>query len=324
MNKIQEAIQILKDLGLPIRQQNQRSALTLLALGNILETSKWSDCKQISMSISGSKDGSGKYPGIMHFINTHYSSIKSYMENSRESFRDETIKPFVQAGICEHNPEEPELAPNSKNNHYRLTPEVLKVLRSYGLSDYKTEVKNYIEIVGSLEAKYAKARDLLKVPIRLDNGEEYKFAPGAHNELQAAIINEFAALFAHGSILLYIGDTANKNVRMNKPILESLNIPISMDTKLPDIILYDKNKDWLFLIEAFTSVGPMSPQRIIELEKLLAKCKSGKIYITAFSNRTTFRSHVSEIAWETEVWIADNPTHLIHFNGDKFLGPHNM
>src|SRR5437868_1744198 len=131
MKKLDEALKILKDLGLPAKQQNERSALTLLSLANLKIRSKWPDARQASMSIVGNKDGEGKYPGIMHFINTNYSSIKEYKENSRESFRDETIKPFVQAGICEHNPETPELAPNSKNNHYRLTAEVLKVIRSF-------------------------------------------------------------------------------------------------------------------------------------------------------------------------------------------------
>lgn len=227
----------------------------------------------------------------------------------------------MQGGICEHNPEEPGLSPNSKNNHYRLTIEVLRVVRSYGLPNYTSELTTFKQVVGTLAEKYAKARNLLKVPIKFSDGQEFHFAPGAHNELQAAIVNEFAATFAHGSVLVYIGDTANRGARMDNELLKELNIPIGLDSKLPDVILYDKERDWLFLIEAFTSVGPMSPQRIIELEKLLAGCKSGKVYVTAFPNKALFRSHVAEIAWETEVWIADNPTHLIHFNGDKFLGP---
>jgi type II restriction enzyme len=321
MKKLKEALQLLSDLGLPEKQQNDRSALSLLALANIKKTTKWADATQISMSIAGSKDGQGKYPRVMQFINKNYSAVRTYKENSRESFRDETIKPFVQAGICEHNPEEPGLSPNSKNNHYRLTIEVLKVIRSFGSSGYASELSEFKKVVGTLSDKYAKARNLLKVPIKFSDGQEFQFAPGAHNELQAAIIKDFAATFAHDSVVVYIGDTADRGAKMDKTLLLELNIPIGLDSKLPDVILYDRSRDWLFLIEAFTSVGPMSPQRIIDLEKLLSKCKSGKIYVTAFPNKAIFRSRVAEIAWETEVWIADNPTHLIHFNGDKFLGP---
>lgn len=321
MKKVKETLTLLQELGLPTKQQNERSALALLALANLKPSSKWIDATQTSMSVVGSKDGSGKYPGIMHFINKYYSKVKTYKENSRESFRDETVKPFVQAGICEHNPEEPGLSPNSKNNHYRLTVEALKVIRSFTSSEYEHELSEYKKVVGTLTEKYARARNLLRIPIKLSNGKEFEFAPGAHNELQAAIIKEFASIFAQKSVVVYIGDTADRDMYMDDKLLKKLNIPIAVHTKLPDIILYDSKKDWLYLIEAVTSVGPMSPQRIIDLEKILTKCKSGKIYVTAFPDRSVFRSHMADIAWETEVWIADNPTHMIHFNGDKFMGP---
>lgn len=321
MKKVKEAMKLLGLLGLPVKQQNERSALTLLAFANLKGLTKWSDAKQISMSVVGNKEGTGKYPGLMFFINEHYSKVRTYKENSRESFRDETVKPFVQAGICEHNPEEPGLSPNSKNNHYRLTVEVLKVIRSYGTADFENELKEYKKVVGTLSEKYAKARNLLKIPIKLSNGKTLEFAPGEHNELQASIIKNFASTFAHGSSIVYIGDTADRDLYMDKKLLAKLNIPIAVHTKLPDVILYDSKKNWLFLIEAVTSVGPISPQRMIDLEKLLSKCKSGKIYVTAFPNRATFRSHMADIAWETEVWIADNATHMIHFNGDRFMGP---
>lgn len=321
MKKVKEAAKLLIDFGLPTKQQNERSALALLALANLKPSSKWVDATQTSMTVVGSKDGNGKYPGIMHFINKNYSKVKKYKENSRESFRDETIKPFVQAGICEHNPEEPGLSPNSKNNHYRLTVEALKVIRSFGSPEYLDSVTDYRKEVGTLTEKYAKARNLLKIPIKLSNGYVFEFSPGAHNELQAAIINDFASIFAHNSVVVYIGDTADRDIYMDVKLLKKLDIQLAVHTKLPDVILYDKKMDWLYLIEAVTSVGPMSPQRIIDLEKMLAKCKSGKIYVTAFPDRSVFRSHTADIAWETEVWIADNPTHMIHFNGDKFMGP---
>lgn len=321
MKKVNEALKLLSLLGLPKGQRNERSALSLLAFANLKSNSKWSEAKQVSMSIVGDKDESGKYPGIMFFINKHYAKVRTYKENSRESFRDETVKPFVQAGICEHNPEEPGLAPNSKNNHYRLTTEVLKVMRSFGTDAFEVQLENFKKEVGTLTEKYAKARDLLKIPIKLSNGKEFKFAPGKHNELQASIINVFAATFAHDSLIVYIGDAADRQGHMDEKLLKKLNIPMSIHGKLPDVILYNPKKDWLFLIEAVTSVGPISPQRLIDLEKFLKKCAAGKIYVTAFPDRATFRSHMANIAWETEVWISNEPTHLIHFNGDRFMGP---
>ncbi|WP_283240947.1 BsuBI/PstI family type II restriction endonuclease, partial [Vibrio parahaemolyticus] len=98
--------------------------------------------------------------------------------------------------------------------------------------------------------------------------------------------------------------------------------PMSHD-KLPDVVVYDEKRQWLFLIEAVTSHGPVSPKRWLELEKALNGCSVGRVYVTAFPHRVEFRKNAADIAWETEVWIADNPDHMIHFNGDRFLGPHN-
>jgi type II restriction enzyme len=108
---------------------------------------------------------------------------------------------------------------------------------------------------------------------------------------------------------------------LDKDAFNKLGIPISQHDKFPDVILYDKKKKWLFLIEAVTTHGPVSPKRYIELEKVFEKCKAGKIYVTAFLDFTTYKKYANNIAWDTEVWIAEMPSHMIHLNGEKFLGP---
>ncbi|MBU1472992.1 hypothetical protein KKB64_04375 [Patescibacteria group bacterium] len=138
---------------------------------------------------------------------------------------------------------------------------------------------------------------------------------------QAAVVHEFAPRFAPGSKVLYLGDTAKKNLYVDDKTLADLGIPITEHDKLPDIVLFDSKKKWLFLIEVVTSHGPMSPKRVIELGVMLKNCKVGKVFVTAFPNFTEFRKHTPEIAWETEVWLADIPDHMIHYNGDKFFGP---
>ncbi len=153
------------------------------------------------------------------------------------------------------------------------------------------------------------------------NGEEYHLSPGQHNELQVAIIEEFGPRFAPGAKLLYLGDTENKSLILDSASFESLGIPAISHDKLPDIVLYDEERLWLFLIEAVTSHGPVSPKRQLELEEVLKGCSAGGVYISAFPDFATFRSFLTEIAWETEVWLAEIPDHLIHFNGDRFLGP---
>ncbi|RLD58650.1 MAG: restriction endonuclease, partial [Bacteroidetes bacterium] len=316
MSKIEEAKQVLKALGLPERQQNDRSALTLLALCNLKKTDKWINAKQVSMSVVGNKVNA-KYEGIMRYIAKHYNKL--YAENSRETFRRQTLHQFVQAGIANHNPENPKLPTNSKDNHYRISPEALVVIKAFGTKKWDKEIEGFIKKIGSLREKYANQREIRKIPLKLMDDTVLKFSPGKHNEVQIAIIEEFAPRFAPGSELLYIGDTAKKDLYLNTKELEMLGIPIDQHSKLPDIVLFDKNRNWLFLIEAVTSHGPISPKRIIELEKLLNKCKVGKVYVTAFSGLKEFKRYTNDIAWETEVWLVEIPDHMIHFNGDKFL-----
>lgn len=318
MSKIIESRQILKAFGLPKPQQNERSGLTLLALCFIRETDKWSDAKKVSMSVMGNKENA-KYLGVMRFIAEHYH--KQYAENSRETFRRQTLHQFVQAGIVEHNPETPLLPTNSKDNHYRLTDAAIKVVHAFGTSKWEKEIKRFHKNYGTLQEKYNKSRNMQMIPVILTNGNELRFSPGKHNQVQVAIISEFASRFAPGSELIYVGDTTNKNLYMNTESLTALGIPITEHSKLPDVVLYDKNRKWLFLIEAVTSHGPVSPKRIIEIEKLLKNCEAGKVYVSAFPDFKTFKKHTANIAWETEVWLMDFPEHMIHFNGDHFLGP---
>lgn len=318
MSKIEEAKQILEAMGLPKRQQNDRSALTLLALCNLKEVDKWNKAKAVSMSVVGNKENA-KYEGVMRFIAEHYN--KQYAENSRETIRRQTLHQFVQAGLVNHNPENPELPTNSKDNHYRLSQEALKVIKSFDTKNWNKEIKYFKENVGLLREKYDKKRELQKLPVKLKNGTKLTFSPGKHNEVQIAIIEEFSSRFAPGSALLYVGDTAKKDLYMDKQGLKKLGIPIDQHSKLPDVVLFDKKKNWLFLIEAVTSHGPVSPKRVLEMEKMLKKCKAGKIYVTAFPDFREFKRHTSDIAWETEVWVVNFPDHMIHFNGDKFIGP---
>jgi type II restriction enzyme len=175
MSKIEEAKQILEAIGLPKRQQNDRSALTLLALCSLKEKDKWSKAKAVSMSVVGNKENA-RYEGVMRFIAEHYN--KQYAENSRETFRRQTLHQFVQAGIVNHNPENPDLPTNSKDNHYRLSQEAMKVIKSFNTRNWNKEIKYFKENVGLLRDKYHKERELHKIPLKLKDGTELNFFSG--------------------------------------------------------------------------------------------------------------------------------------------------
>lgn len=311
MNKIDEAKEILKALGVPPAQQNEMSALTILALCNIKEDDNWSNATCTSMGVT---------KGVMTFVNDNFKKAQPYAPNTRETFRRQVLHQFVQARIVNLNPNKPDLPVNSPNVHYAISNEALSVIKSYGSPEWDNNLSSFISSVGKLSELYDKARDMQLIPVIIDD-KEYKLSPGKHNVIQAAVIEEFAARFAPGAKILYLGDTANKDLHVNKEVLKEIGIPITEHSKLPDIVIYDKDREWLFLIEVVTSHGPISPKRMLELEDFLQNCKIGKVYVTAFPDKAEFRKHIAEIAWETEVWIANNPDHMIHFNGDRFIGP---
>ena len=103
--------------------------------------------------------------------------------------------------------------------------------------------------------------------------------------------------------------------------MTELGFDITLHDKMPDVVLYRADKNWLYFIEAVDSVGPMSPERIIDIQRMTRQVECGKIFGTAFLDFKKYKRFSEQIAWETEVWIAEMPDHMIHLNGDKFLGP---
>ena len=308
--KIQEAKAILRTFGLPSAQQNKMSALTLLALCGVTPRSSWSQAKRTSLTVT---------KGIMAFIEAHYR--QTYAPNTRETFRRQVLHQLVQARIVDYNPDDPSLPTNSPRAHYAVSERAFKAIRCYGSQDWDSAGRAFVRDQGTLTATYRDERTCAMVPVLLPDGQTVNLSPGEHNRLQAQLIEEFAPRFAPGSRLLYLGDTANKEVCIDISTLKELGIRMDAHGKLPDAVLLDARRNWLFLVEAVTSHGPMSPKRVVELKTLFSGCGFGLVFVTAFPDFAEFRRHIAEIAWETEVWIAEIPDHIIHYNGDRFLGP---
>jgi len=310
-SKVNDAAKILRAFGLPEKQCNERCALTLLALGAVKPRTSWRNAKQPLL----------RTVDIMQFMRDFYD--KDYKPNSRETIRRQTLHQFEQARIVDRNPDDPQRPTNSGNNCYALSTAAVSVIRSFGGSAFTGAVEKFIASHGRLVDEYARLRASQTVPLRLATGEVVRLSPGRHNTLQVAVIEQFGPRFAPGASLLYLGDTAQKHVYSNQTLLQTLRVPITEHDKLPDVVLFDHEKDWLYLIEAVTSHGPVSPKRHSELEAMLVKCRLGRVYVTAFISRDDFRKRAADIAWETEVWIADDPDHMIHYNGPRFLGPYD-
>jgi hypothetical protein len=246
-----------------------------------------------------------------------------YAPNTRETIRREAIHYFMQAHVVVRNPDNPGRATNDKNNVYGVTDEALSAIRSYGSAAWDGAVAAFLSVHGALAERYAAVGALNRIPLVV-NGEPYSLSPGKHNALQAAIISVFGPHFFGGVEVLYLGDTATKDLILDVERLAVLGVPANQHDKLPDVILFDASRNWLCVVEAVTSHGPVSAKRHEELMTLFANCLAKVIYVTAFPDSSTFRRFAADIAWKTEIWIADRPDHLIHYDGERFLAPYDM
>jgi hypothetical protein len=244
---------------------------------------------------------------------------KSYAENSRETVRRQVLHQLVQARVVDLNPDDPSLPTNSPRSHYGLTPNALRVLRAYETPTFEVECRKFLERHGALEDAYRKKRTKRMISLTLPAGGVVGLSPGKHNRLEVAVITEFRAHFAPDAEILYLGDTANKTLVLEAASLEKLGVLVTKHDKLPDIVLYSRPKRRLYLIEAVTSHGPVSPKRFAELEAVMSRCEEKRVYVSAFLDFKEFRRQIRNIAWETEVWVAEVPDHMIHFNGEDFL-----
>lgn len=308
--KIDDALAILQAVDVPRGQQNERSALTLLALVDLRPDGDWNQLRRPLIGITP----------IMRFCREHY--VRDYAPNTRETFRRYTIHQFVTAGIALYNPDAPNRPVNSPQACYQISEEVFALVQTFGTDRWQEELDSYLAKKETLAGRWERRRDMQMVPVQIAGGTEITLTPGEHSQLIRQIIDEFAPRFAPGAELIYVGDTGDKIGYLQDRRLAEFGVTLEQHGKIPDVILYSMGKDWLLLCEAVTSHGPVDPKRHDELAELFSGATPGLVYVTAFPNRRTMARYLTEISWETEVWCADSPTHLIHFDGERFLGPY--
>ena len=304
MSKLEEAKDILNQLKVPQKQQSDLCGYVILVMADIKKNDEWGNATNQWIRIHD----------VIRYIREFYGI--SYAENSRETFRKQAMHHFRNAAFIEDNGK----ATNSPNYRYRLTDEMLSVVKSYQSKKWENERDNFLKSHNNLSDIYRSKKAMQKMPVKI-NGSNFSFSPGKHNHLQKLIIEEFAPRFAENSECLYVGDTIQKDLVKNEERLKELGFEITLHDKMPDVVLYSEDKHWIYFIESVTSVGAMEPKRIKEIEEMTQRVSAGKIYVTAFLDFKTFKKFSESLAWETEVWIADMPDHMIHLNGDRFLGP---
>lgn len=308
--RIEEALTILKELGFPRQQQNERSALTLLALLDLKSDQSWSEAKNPLCGITP----------MMDFFAQHYG--KKYAPNSRETVRRQTVHQFLDAGLIIANPDNPSRPINSGQTVYQIESSILDLLKKYNTIDWEAGLREYLVDIETLQKRYAQERELSRIPVRTVKEQTITLSPGGQNVLVELIIREFAERFVPGGKLLYLGDTDEKFAYFDKESLEALSITLEPHGKIPDVIIHDETRNWLLLIEAVTSHGPITPMRHEELKRLFGQSHAGLVFVTTFLDRQAMKKELGNISWETEVWVAESPSHMIHFDGEQLLGPY--
>lgn len=310
--RIDEARLVLANLRMPPGQQNAMCALTLLALLDLTPEQKWLEATNPMRGIHA----------IMQYSDANYGT--NWAENTRESFRKDAIHYFESARLIAKNPDDPNRPTNSGKTVYQVTDEALALLHTFGSEEWAERLLAYIDAIGTLADRYAGRRTVAAVPLRMVAGKELTLSPGKHSELIEQIVTEFAPRFTPGGTLIYAGDTGRKwDSYFDKSLLERLGVTIpSAGTKMPDVVIYHEEKEWLVIVEAFTSVGPINDLRKEQLARLFVSSTAPLVFVTAFLHRRTMARKATELAWETDVWIAEAPDHLIHYNGERFLGPY--
>lgn len=257
---------------------------------------------------------------IIEFIHKTYK-VK-YAPNTRETIRDEAIKYFVEFGILIRNPDDPSRPTNSGKTVYQLEPYTLKLIRSFGSDVWSDNLALYLKSRTKIRQELKRERVLTKIPVKLPSGGKISLSPGGQNPLIKQIVEEFCPRFAPGGTIIYIGDAENKFEHFEENYLNKVGVQIHSAAKMPDVVIHDMARNWLLLIEAVTSAGPIDGKRRKELKDLFRGFKTGMVFVTTFENRQAMSRFLSQISWETEVWAADDPDHIIHFNGERFLGPY--
>ncbi|MDQ3629830.1 MAG: restriction endonuclease [Actinomycetota bacterium] len=302
---------VLAQLGFPLAQTNERSALVLLCLLDLPADQAWA---------AASNDSLWRIHPLMQWLRDHYD--KDYAPNSRETIRRQTLHQFVDAGLVSYNPDNPERPVNSSANCYQVTSPALELLRTHDAAGFAERMTAYKATAPGLTAQYAQHRGMAQIPLTLADGTEVALTAGGQNILIKHMIEQFCPRWTPGGHILYIGDAGKDAPIFDVNGFAEIGVTLDKRGKLPDLIVYLPGRNWLILMEAASTHGPVDGKRHGELATLFDGSTAGLVYVSCFPSRAVMRRFLAEISWETEVWCAEDPEHLIHFDGERFLGPY--
>lgn len=310
-------LDVFQKIGIPVDgtdRKVERMAKACLAVGKIK--------KSFAEALSEENDGFVRTRDIISFENENYGEHIS--PGSYDNIRRTDLKLLIEAGIVINSSSKENQATNNPSRGYALSKSFAELLYSYGSEEWDMRLSEYLKEAKSLKEELECRRNLMKVPVTLPGGKRINLSYGAHNDLQKEIIETFLPLFGFGAEVLYVGDTTDKFLHLDEKALKEINFFVLEHDELPDVVAYSHEKNLLYLIEAYHSTGEWNEIRVRKVKRKLKEsgCTADVVFFTAFETKNAFKQKAKDIAWETEVWIAESPEHLVHFNGYKFLDIH--
>lgn len=271
---VKEASSLLEALGMDHERSNERSALTLLALVRLRPGESWSTAANPMLGTRA----------IMDWMRDEFG--RNYAANTRETIRRFTLHQFADALLVQQNPDRPDRPVNSPKWNYQVTPQALSVIQKYGTPAFDRAAADYLTAIPGLKAQYAAARELNRIPITLPNGQPFTLSPGGQNVLIKQVVEEFCPLFTPGGEVLYVGDADAKWALFQADRIAELGVTVDQHGKMPDLVVHLPDREWLVLVEAASSHGPVDAKRHGELAALFADAVPGSSTCLVFPTGT--------------------------------------
>lgn len=313
---VESMLEVLASIGLPLENLSARMRIRIaeaaLAVTDIRTAFSEAKSREEGAFLTTRK--------IIDFENKYLGENVS--PGSYDDIRRRHLQPLIFAGLIVNSASLETQATNNPTRAYAASPEFSALLRSFSTDRWACALEEFRKANGERMSALARGVDSRSVPVHLPSGRELSLSPGEHNQLQRDIIEVFLPRFGFGAEVLYLGDSNDRFLHLDDKRLSELHFFALEHEELPDVVAYSASHNLLFLIEAVHSCGPMSAVRVAKLMGKLHGVSANVVLVSAFESRRTFRRFVADIAWETEVWIADDPEHMIHFNGWKFLEIH--
>jgi hypothetical protein len=232
-------------------------------------------------------------------------------ENTRESYRKLSLRPLCEEGLVVRH----QLSTNDPKTFYRLHPEMLRLLSCPAPLERRWLAREMAARLLQGET-WKQQRRRAEIPVEVGLPQPFFLSPGLHSRLAAEVVQVYAPAFLKAPQVIYLGDTRHKGGYQNRDLMRELNLPLQVTASLPDVILLCEVERHLVVVEVVASSGPISAARLVQLHQLVQQSATlgyQPRYVTAFPSRRVFRRFIEDIAWGTQVWIANEAEHVIRF-----------